>query len=154
MYLSIFLKGKIYLFKILSVPISRWYFTCSIFITWNNIIPIENSNLVREQFYKLLQNMDASITASNCEERSSQTSARNVSIMTTHGIKQLKIVHSHWQGKHSRKGSLSFPGDAAKEPKVHEGQNDNNAVAWGMTSTHAHAIYWWKPYRPSFDMFI
>lgn len=76
------------------------------------MIPIENSDLVKKQLYKLLQNTDASITASNCEARSSQGSAGNVSIMTTRGIKQQKIIHSHWKVKHSRKVSLCFPGDA------------------------------------------
>lgn len=61
--------------------------------------------------------MDANITASNCEERSSQSLAGNVSIMTTHGIKQLKIIHSHGPVKHSTQVSLSFPGDATQEPQ-------------------------------------
>lgn len=87
------------------------------FITRNNIIPMENSNLVRKQFNKLLQNMDASITASNCEERSRQSLAGNVSVMTTQGIKPPKIVQAHLQVLHSTKVSPSSPGDATEEPQ-------------------------------------
>ena len=72
------------------------------------MIPIENSDLVKKQLYKLLQNTDASITASNCEARSSQGLAGNVSIMTTRGIKQQKIIHSHWENLSSFTDSVTI----------------------------------------------
>lgn len=138
-FINIFEGEKINLFKISSMPISRWYFVYSIFITRHNIIPMENSNLVRKQFNKLLQNMDASITASNCEERSSQSLAGNVSVMTTQGIKPPKIIQACLQVTPSTKVSLSSPGDATEEPQSsrrverqqHHNLMDDLHLHWG-----------------------
>lgn len=69
--------------------------------------------------------MDASITASNCEERPSQSLAGNVSIMTTHGIKPPKIIHSHLWVNILQKFLFPFLEMLPRNPNVYEDWRNN-----------------------------